>query len=242
MDILDLALLTKLAYLDTIESKLLPIGYKAKHLIERKDAQCWIFQKRRRFVICFRGTDSLQDFLVNINAMPVDFKCEGQKCGRVHQGYLNYYRLLKDDVFNIIDSNKMYIQNLTFIGHSLGGCVALGALESTFKYPNKVVDCYTFGAPALGNDVFCEVINARVENIKRYVYNYDIVPRLPFHQHNSPAIALSNPHDTKKINLWTPITHHNIDSYIFALKRARKNVNVTNYASHRASYSRTFIL
>jgi hypothetical protein len=201
------------------EFNVVPIAF-----IENAHAQCWIFEdlEANELITCFRGTDSFEDAMTNVNIMPCDLWFEGHYCGRVHKGYMDYYYKLRDRVNTVIDEYIATKHNiaLTFVGHSLGGCVILPAMELTFRYRDMDTDrikCYTFGSPAIGNKQFCRLFNERVPNMTRVVYESDIVPRLPIHNHNVDAVTIMSS-DNAKLNLLRCIEHHNMDMYIAGIR------------------------
>ncbi|KGN55200.1 hypothetical protein Csa_012841 [Cucumis sativus] len=158
-------------------------------------------------VIAFRGTSVLDinDWMVDLDFSW--FLLEG-KVG-IHSGFmqaLGYqksggwpkeltdpkhefaYYFLRQNLREIAKSND----NAKFIitGHSLGGALAtlfvtLLAYHNETILLDKIQAVYTFGQPRVGNQSFAQfmVDTFKTHDIKyyRYVYSFDLVPRIPFH-------------------------------------------------------------
>lgn len=232
--ILRYAHMAMLAYHDEIDEALLKERLNndvvAKEYISKDHAQCWIFQEGKEMIVSFRGTDSLGDAMTNVNFIPVDFTIGEERCGRVHQGYYDYYKRLKGHVFKCIDDHVKEhgaAAELSFVGHSLGGCVVLCALEASYKYEeNKEnISVYTFGAPAVGNQHFRDKVISRIGSLTRVIYDSDIVPHLPLNLIN---VHVSEPlviKDGIASEAWRPtlkcVDHHNMENYITGLKGFR---------------------
>jgi hypothetical protein len=158
----------------------------------------------------------------------------------VHAGFLEYYDVIREDVFNTIYTySDPATDTLAFTGHSLGGCAAMiGALEisqleaslaslssptpsSTSQQNSARISCITFGTPALGNESFCNSFNTVVPDFKSYVCGADITPRFPIPglKHPRTGIYLPAP---KWSGVRDTIAHHTMTNYLKPLReRAR---------------------
>lgn len=129
-------------------------------------------------VIAFRGSDSLQDWEVDLEEGQVPFHG-----GYVHSGFLSIYESCKDQ---IIKAYKNDIKNtndktLFITGHSLGaGLATLHALDvelSDIKFKDIVM--YNFASPRVGNVHFRNIYNSHINESVRFVNNDDEIPKLP---------------------------------------------------------------
>ncbi|KAG9305063.1 hypothetical protein G9A89_007703 [Geosiphon pyriformis] len=90
-------------------------------------------------------------------------------------------------------SNKSPIENILFVGHSIGGAYATIAgltwtLETSLidrrnefpliKFSTVKISAITFGAPRVGNRIFARVVNQLLK-VKRITYFNDHVPHFP---------------------------------------------------------------
>ncbi len=118
-------------------------------------------------VICFRGTSDPRHWAFNANTLLISWSAGG----RVHLGFSRAFKLLQKSLTE--ELNHQETRPLVFLGHSLGGALAL--LAATLIHPQSVV---TFGAPRPGNSVFAEVVES-ICPIYRIVNGEDLVPALP---------------------------------------------------------------
>lgn len=229
MELLKYAVAAKLAYNNKITESYMGrytrygIVLEPLHFINKDHAQCWVMRDDRELIVSFRGTDSVQDALSNVNIWPINFYCGG----KVHMGYMNYYERLRLDILSYILYHIAFsnISNITFVGHSLGASVLLCALEVSYmlNVHNVPLNCYTFGAPPIGNKEFAANFNNRIKNVWRVVYDSDIVPRVP-NLYNHIGTPLILKHDDivlpKKKQVYIKcIEHHNMEFYLKGIKR-----------------------
>lgn len=233
MDLLKYAVAAKLAYNNKLTDSYMGrytrhgILLEPLHFINHDHAQCWVMRDERELIVSFRGTDSMQDALSNVNIWPIDFYCGG----KVHMGYMNYYERMRLDVLSYIVYHLACndISSISFVGHSLGASVLLCALEVSYmiNVHNVKLQCYTFGAPPLGDKEFTSNFNKKIKNVYRVVYDSDIVPRVPnLYEHIGHPIILK--HDDmitcpkKKQMKIKCIEHHNMDFYLKGIKRGMR--------------------
>jgi len=247
-DLLRYAQLAHYSYHNTIDPDDLKTDtsptMEVKRYLDESNAQCYVYQDKNELIICFRGSDSVGDAITNVNFIPVEFYIKGQHCGRVHGGYLDYYKRLRNQLMSILKEHiKEYgsTSRLSFVGHSLGGCVVLCALEASYVFSDiQDMSVYTFGAPSVGNKDFRDTVHKQIKSITRVVYENDIVPHLPLNLINV-HIAEEPIHIKHTVQDRFAITkcveHHNMDNYIQALKRhAHNNIPLPQPKSKRSSY------
>ena len=116
-------------------------------------------------VLVFRGTNSFESWLSNLNAIQTPWD-EG---GMVHAGFKNEFCKIWPELDEALSEISCPI---FYTGHSLGG--ALATLAASKRPPQAV---YTFGSPRVGDPVFAESL--RPVSIYRIANNSDIVTGLP---------------------------------------------------------------
>lgn len=162
---------------------------KSRIFIENEDtdAQCYIFYSQKTIYICFRGTSSIYDALIDLSLFQTGFIDKKMK---IHKGFNKQFMSLKDEIAiniaEILENNKN-ITNLCFTGHSLGGALATVA-SLWFKNIHKslIVECTTFGSPRVGNKEFVKCFKKTIDVSYRVVNNDDpiqYVPMSPFYYH-----------------------------------------------------------
>ena len=137
-------------------------------------------------VLGFRGTisfymDWVNDFLFGL--YPLDASHPQLK---VHSGFYFATQSLMDSIVSELETLcQAGHTQLTITGHSKGGAMAnLAAylIKSNPKFQHLEVSVYTFGAPKSGNVAFSESYDQLIPNSNGYVFESDLVPRLPFTQ------------------------------------------------------------
>ncbi len=114
-----------------------------------------------RFV-AFRGTESKGDAITDLDTRRVRW-LEGVT---VHRGFLRAFDLLRPQ----LAPGPAPV----FCGHSLGG--ALATIAAAHYGCAALV---TFGCPRVGDARFAQLVESRAGEIRRYVHNNDVVPRVP---------------------------------------------------------------
>jgi hypothetical protein len=265
LDLLAYAFLALITYKDEItDEQLAEIGLQGVRatnicIKDGKDVVAWIFEdsKQSELVCVFRGTDSLKDVLYNIRVFSVNFYIGQECCGKVHRGFFEYYNKIRNEgVLDMLLDKCLAMQmvdtkvKVTFVGHSLGGCVILCALDfdALMLYRCKRgidIQCVTFGAPPLGDDEFKQNVLKKIPNITRVVYDSDIIPRLPLHRHivNAVVIPEITDHDDTRYDLVCKtqtntfllkcVEHHNMNRYICGIKKYKhKKTPPLNFIKH----------
>ncbi|MFZ5619554.1 MAG: lipase family protein [Pseudomonadota bacterium] len=123
--------------------------------------------------LVFRGTEpkDFRDIKTDVSAGLETIDLDGDLV-EFHTGYLNAFRLVKDDIYSAIKNIKY--DQLFITGHSLGGALAVVATRILASSVNGA--CYTFGAPPVGS---VTVQNKLKTPVYQIINKVDIVPRLP---------------------------------------------------------------
>ena len=159
-------------------------GLKSKKVfadIERFDTesvQGYFGKTKDTLYIVFRGSEDDEpgcpDWKANFNFIPITLNIKTNI--KVHQGFLLYYKKVKDKILKEAKKHK----RIVVTGHSLGSALAtLTAENIKFLYPDKKVLCLPFSSPMVGNDKFCEHFNGIIDYCLRIWTGQDTVVRVP---------------------------------------------------------------
>jgi predicted lipase len=215
-----------------------------------KDTGAYAFSmlKDKTLYFVFRGTNDLQDAMVNIDLIRVPF-FEGLKQShiKVHGGFKRQFDVLKDGILNTLTKYMKQVETVQFVGHSLGGALATlfaghvarfhrGYVDES-KHEIKVV-CHTFGSPRVGNKHFARWFqeNVKASDCARIINLKDPVAQIPisaYFQHVSDAVCIMDDLTVKdlpdgmwywrlanfKMNVCKPVLAHSCDQYIERLMK-----------------------
>ncbi|MEM9822453.1 MAG: lipase family protein [Bacteroidota bacterium] len=171
-----------LAYMEPvyIEKQLQAWGFSNFHWIEdtvETDTQSFVTQKDHFAIVCFRGTSSGTDGLIDARI----FKTNAfGGTGRVHSGF----KKALDSVWTKIDSTidgLIGVEKIFVTGHSLGAALAqLCAYRIALKHPSLVAGVYVYGSPRVANRQFKAAYNQLLKD-KTYLHinHKDAVPTVP---------------------------------------------------------------
>ncbi|GEM_PF-837994 len=125
-------------------------------------------------LVAFRGTESLGDWLSNLDLASRQWPGHGE----LHNGFLACYERVKNLVLAEVSKGGR-AKKLWLTGHSLGGALAtIAAADLTSAH--VVAGVHTFGQPRLGDQSFQRFIEQHLPNkFFRFVNDDDIVPRIP---------------------------------------------------------------
>eukprot|EP00756_Hemistasia_phaeocysticola_P029983 Hpha_TRINITY_DN16266_c3_g5::TRINITY_DN16266_c3_g5_i1::g.11645::m.11645 len=140
----------------------------------------------KRIVISFRGTDGadIKNWIENVNFVPTPIPWLDNPNYQAHEGFVGIYVSLRPHVQQGLKDAQAACPdcNVSVVGHSLGGAVAVLA-ASDLVVTNKIVpQVFTFGAPRSGNGEYHDWYRANVHDVVgsyRAVHKHDIVPHVP---------------------------------------------------------------
>ena len=148
--------------------------------------------KEKTLYFIFRGTNDSQDVMIDLNFILVPF-IEGNKKCKIHRGFLKQFSIIKEPILKTILENANNIEDIKFIGHSLGATLAtLFAGYVASLHPQIKVLCHTFGSPRIGNKHYVKWFQENISssNCVRIMNQKDPVAQIPmsgFFQHVSNA-------------------------------------------------------
>ncbi|GAB4820129.1 hypothetical protein N2152v2_007175 [Parachlorella kessleri] len=243
--LLPAALLADAAYSDEQDFRDLT-GVQAKLVeVELLHAQCYVAFKDGTALLAFRGSDSIQDWLLDfqIAQFPVKLLQPWLNAPgvEVHLGFLvqlesmllshseeSNIKLMLD---SLVKQEGGSVDRVVCVGHSLGGALAtLGAGWAALQYPEADVRCFTMGSPRVGNDLFVSGIEKLAGTIRRARNDHDIVtfvpPKLGYSHVEPHAVVRGTPDEASWMPLFKWVApqiikvcfDHFITGYINALK------------------------
>lgn len=171
------------------------------HYFDIKHVEGYLIEFENKNVLVFRGVDSIQDWIYNLNIIP-----ENTMIGTVHKGFHDSFKLAwshflsKPEILNILISKDLYIT-----GHSFGGALAI---LSAYVFRALKVDenikmtVHTFGSPKVFLEpkssfhrMLKEGLDYKLKNkIFRYVNPGDVIVNLPIigYQNVGTEVKLKN--------------------------------------------------
>ncbi|KAJ3284964.1 hypothetical protein HK104_009695, partial [Borealophlyctis nickersoniae] len=142
------------------------------------------YPTRETILVSFKGSSNLANWVANLQMAQADseFCVAGSK---VHSGFLAQYQAVQSDVRALVQKYTKDFKgySVTFVGHSLGGAVALlaGMDASCNKYVNLASNQYTVmsvGGPRVGNSIFAQSVYDQGLSFFRGTHDNDQVPHL----------------------------------------------------------------
>jgi len=198
-------------------------------------AQATVTLDGSQAIVCFRGTDSLWDWKINLSMFRVPFISRKHKNSNleVHSGFFISHNSIKAKIYTklnaIIESGKC--ESILFTGHSAGVMSAISAFD--FQNDKNIpVEVVTFGAPKVGNAAFAAEFDSKIK-CTRIVNDNDGIAHAPLfrgYRHvGSDVIHLRN--TTPAPSLWDALINfarfdsvadHDIDNYIANIEQCLK--------------------
>ena len=172
---LSLAVCSKLAYSnsETVESAIAgTMEFDDGEFLDMNDTQCFIGSSPSFTLISFRGTESLRDWLTDLNVVSIE-----REYGRLHRGFFSAFEDVREQLEDRIrDAGSL---PLMLTGHSLGGALAtVAAAEWHGMFDMQSI--YTYGQPAIGKGSFGSFFEANLgDQLFRIVNDDDVIARVP---------------------------------------------------------------
>ena len=111
--------------------------------IKRTDTEAFVCRYNDSAIIGFSGTESLIDLKQDLK-----FKSSFYKGGKLHAGFKEIFEQIDNPINKALNQlfSTTYIKKIDVIGHSLGGAIAIGAID-LIKIPYLYSQVTTFGCP-----------------------------------------------------------------------------------------------
>lgn len=159
-----LAELSRLVYRSEGRQPFLDRAGLEEQFFDVDDTECFIVHPHdlKWAALVFRGTDSLQNWMENLDAAPIP-----APVGRVHEGFIKDLNKVWEKVTAVLASLDCPI---FYAGHSLGA--ALATLAASRRAPRAT---YTYGSPLVGDRAFADSL----AHVFRFVNHLDVVTTVP---------------------------------------------------------------
>ena len=211
---LSLAVACDLAYRahNTIKRTAISWGYKDITFVDVKkgrdiDTQGFVMANSTDIVCVFRGSDTVEDWFANFQAVRDPGPLNGTLA---HEGFQDSLYPAVIALTNAIDRIGINGRRIWITGHSLGG--ALCSLYAGMLIENgyAVYGIYTFASPRPGDDTYATTLNAFMKSgpHHRVVNDGDVVPHLPpepFFSYPGRRMILEYNKRSKSTSAWTKL-------------------------------------
>lgn len=156
-----------------LEQELRSGGFDLVTTFNINDIQAYLARKKGEVaVLVFRGTANFQDWLIDLNAVPIQLK--KYRNIKVHKGFWDAYAHCMEDIEEKVNAHVPSDMPLYITGHSLGG--ALAQIASAVLERDNLAACYTFGSPRVATLDFDGIVKCPHY---RVVNSWDLVPSVP---------------------------------------------------------------
>jgi hypothetical protein len=164
--------------------------------------------------VVYRGTieTSIINWVENLKAEQTPWICSGFACdgAKTHLGFTqSYFSLVQETRAGIYSLMQSYPSaSLTFVGHSLGGAMAVIAAMDALNqgYNGAQITIITMGEPRAGNAQFALAVGDNIKNVFRITNHKDLVPHVPTQPMGFHHTALE---------IWIHTTPEDPDSLMF---------------------------
>ncbi len=156
------------------------------------DTQAVVMSNDKLVIVAFRGSESSKNKKFSPSKFAYDwiltdfnfFKKRILWWGwgvKVHRGLYNAMEVAYDDLKKYIDSHMAGTpKRLWITGHSLGAGIAPLAASRLVDDGLSIQGIYTYAGPRIGNDEFVKAFKKRFPDMQRWVFDNDLVTKLPF--------------------------------------------------------------
>ena len=170
------------------------------------DTQGYVALSDTHVLAAFRGTESLPDWLTNLQAV----KDPGPwKNTKVHEGFQDSFMASALQIGEIIGRNLAADHQVWLTGHSLGGALAVLLAATLLESGLPVHGLYTFGAPRVGDKKFARALDTSLQGVAanwRVVNVDDLVPHVPpesfFSHAGNRMLLLDNGKASRSARTW----------------------------------------
>lgn len=156
------------------------IGWAEIREFDRDNVRGYVYAYGSRAVVAIAGSNDASDWRGNLAICPVPFGRHSEI--RVHRGILDHALAVSAALRPL--SKLLANRQITFVGHSLGGAVALLLPAIWLAFPSIATPpilgsmrSVTFGAPRVGNAAFNAIRPAAL--IEQVAADGDPIPHLP---------------------------------------------------------------
>ena len=196
---LSLAVACDLAYKDkdSIPAIATAWGYEDLTYVDVKkgrdiDTQGFVMGNDTDIVCVFRGSDKIEDWFANFQAVRDPGPLNGTLA---HEGFQDALFPAVIALTNAIDAIGVNGRRIWITGHSLGGALCSLYAGMMFENGYPVYGIYTFASPRPGDDIYATSLNTFMASGPHYrvVNDGDIVPHVPpepFFSHPGRRILL----------------------------------------------------
>lgn len=171
-----LALASQAAYAEQPDLPPLVIddwGFEGCEPIDIGTHQAFVAWDADSVLVAFRGTESIGDWLVDLNVTP-----EARPYGRVHEGFYEAWNAVRTRLDAALTQAGADAKQLWLTGHSLGGALAV-IMAAELVGQRAVTGLYTYGQPKATAAGAADFVDANYPDYYRLVNDDDIVPRVP---------------------------------------------------------------
>jgi len=156
------------------------------------DTQAVVMSNSKLVIVAFRGSESSKNKKFSPTKFAYDwiltdfnfFKKRILWWGwgvKVHRGLYNAMEVAYDDLKKYVDSHMAGTpKRLWITGHSLGAGIAPLAASRLADDGLSIQGVYTYAGPRIGNDEFVKAFKKRFPDMQRWVFDNDLVTKLPF--------------------------------------------------------------
>lgn len=147
-----------------------------------KDTQGYVgyLPSDQSIYITFRGSESINNWITNLNAFKTAYASWPECNCQVHKGFYEAEQAILPIVLTAVKSLKTKFPNykIKLTGHSLGAALTQLTSMDLIKNGYAVSSVLNFGQPRTGDKAYAQFANSKVDTW-RVVHDRDTVPHLP---------------------------------------------------------------